>query len=175
MTRELPVAAPDGLLVGAITDASGLKGEVKVKSFTALPENIGRYGPLFAEDGRSFQVVSVRPLKGDLVAVRFKGVDDRSSAEMLKGVRLYVPRAALPEPKTGEFYHADLIGLRVEDADGKKLGVVCGIHNFGAGDVIEIEDAKGKTMMFPFTREVVPVVDIAGARIVASPPSMSED
>ena len=92
MTRELPVAAPDGLLVGTITGASGLKGEVKVKSFTAQPENIGRYGPLFAEDGRSFVVTSVRPQKGDLVSVRFKGIDDRSNAETLKGLRLYIPR-----------------------------------------------------------------------------------
>ena len=175
MTRALPVAAADGLLVGTITGASGLKGEVKMKSFTAEPEGIGRYGPLFSEDGRSFQVASVRALKGDAVVVRFNGIDDRARAETLKGVRLYISRAALPEPKAGEFYHADLIGLRVEDAEGKKLGTVRGIHNFGAGDVIEIEDASGDSIMIPFTRDVVPHVDIAGGRIVASPPRLSED
>jgi 16S rRNA processing protein RimM len=168
------VAGADGLLVGTIIGASGLKGEVKVKSFTAKPEGIGRYGPLFSEDGQSFQVVSVRAQKGDAVVVRFKGVDDRTGAEALKGVRLYIPRAALPEPQAGEFYHADLLGLRAEDASGKTLGIVRGVHNFGAGDVIEIEDAGGATIMIPFTREAVHVVDITGGRIVAVPPRLSE-
>ncbi len=175
MTRALPVTGADGLLVGTITGAQGLKGEVKVKSFTAEPEGIGRYGPLFTEDGQSFQVASVRAQKGETVVIRFTGVDDRTSAEALKGLRLYISRAALPETKAGEFYHADLVGLRVEDASGKKLGIVRGIHNFGAGDVIEIDDGSGDTTMIPFTRESVPEVDIAGGRIVAQPPRMSEN
>jgi 16S rRNA processing protein RimM len=175
LTRALPVAGADGLLVGTIIGAQGLKGEVKVKSFTAEPECIGRYGPLFSEDGQSFQVASVRAQKGETVVVRFKGINDRSHAEALKGVRLYIPRAALPETRAGEFYHADLIGLRVEGADGKTLGIVRGIHNFGAGDVIEIDDGSGETTMLPFTREVVTQIDVAGGRIVAQPPRMSEN
>lgn len=174
MTRELPVTGADGLLVGAITGAAGLKGEVKVKTFTAQPTSIGQYGPLLTEDGRSFAVEAVRALKGDVVVVRFKGINDRGSAETLKGVRLYVSRGALPETKKGEFYHADLLGLRVEDAEGNNLGVVSGIHNFGAGDMIEIEDERGETTMFPFTRSVVKQIDIAGARIVVTPPALEE-
>ena len=143
--------------------------------FRSQPENIGRYGPLSTEDGRSFAVTSVRAHKGDAVVIRLQGIDDRRSAETLKGLRLYISRGALPEPKVGEFYHTDLMGLRVEDAEGKKLGVVCGVHNFGAGDLIEIEDAKGETALIPFTRNAVPVVDIAGGRIVAVPPKLSED
>jgi 16S rRNA processing protein RimM len=175
LTRALPVAGADGLLVGTILGAHGLKGEVKVKTFTQSPEGIGRYGPLFAEDGRSFAITGIRPFKGDSVALRFKGVDDRTSAEALKGVRLYIPRTALPEPQAGEFYHADLLGLRAEDTSGKTLGIVRGVHNFGAGDVIEIEDAGGASIMIPFTREAVTVVDVAGGRIVAQPPRMSEN
>ncbi len=166
--------APDGLLVGVIVGAQGLKGEVKVKAFTAQPDGIGRYGPLFTEDGRSFAVKAVRPIKGDSAALQLKGINDRGSAESLKGLRLYIPRAALPEPEEGEFYHADLVGLRVEDENGKRLGTVRGIHNFGASDVIEIEDARGETTMILFTRETVPIVDIAGGRIVAVPVTYNE-
>jgi len=174
LTRAVAIAGADVLLVGAIVDVSGLKGEVKVKSFTAAPTNIGQYGPLFTEDGRSFDVESVRALKGDAVVVRFKGINDRGSAETLKGVRLYVSRGALPAPKKGEFYHADLMGLRVEDEEGKNLGLVCGLHNFGAGDMIEIENAKGETTMIPFTRTTVRSVDVVGGRIVVTPPALEE-
>lgn len=174
MTQELPVTGADVLLVGAIVSASGLKGEVKVKSFTARPSSIGDYGPLFTEDGRNFAVAQVRALKGDMVVMRLKGIDDRARAEALKGVRLYVSRGALPEPRTGEFYHADLIGLRVEDAEGNRLGVISAIHNFGAGDMIELKDGRGETTMLPFMRSVVKQIDIAGGRIVAVPPALEE-
>jgi 16S rRNA processing protein RimM len=166
--------ASNGLLVGVISGAHGLKGEVKVKTFTASPDGIGRYGPLFTDTGRSFAVKTLRAIKGDSVSLLFKGVNDRRSAERLKGLRLYIPRSALPESKKNEFYHADLLGLRVEDESGKKLGIVRGIHNFGASDVIEIEDAHGETTMIPFTREIVPTVDIAGGRIVAVPVTYNE-
>lgn len=160
--------APDGLLVGVILGAQGLKGEVKVKTFTAQPDGIGRYGPLFTEDGRSFAVKAVRPIKGDSTALQLKGINDRGSAESLKGVRLYIPRAALPEPKQNEFYHADLLGLRVEDESGKKLGVVCGVHNFGAGDVLEIAIGETGSGFIPFTKAEVPLVDLSGGRLVVS-------
>jgi 16S rRNA processing protein RimM len=162
------VPAPDGLLVGVILGAQGLKGEVKVKTFTTAPDGIGRYGPLFTEDGRSFAVKTVRPIKGDSAALQLKGINDRGSAESLKGVRLYIPRAALPEPKQNEFYHADLLGLRVEDESWKKLGVVCGVHNFGAGDVLEVAIGETDTSFIPFTKAEVPAVDLAGGRLVVS-------
>jgi 16S rRNA processing protein RimM len=168
LARELPLPAPDGLLVGVILGAQGLKGEVKVKAFTAAPHSIGCYGPLFTEDGRSFAVKAVRPIKGDNAALLLTGINDRGSAESLKGVRLYIPRAALPQPKKNEFYHADLLGLGVEDESGKKLGVVCGVHNFGAGDVIEIAIGETDTSFIPFTKAEVPVVDLAGGRLVVS-------
>ena len=174
MTRAAAIAGADVLLVGAIVEASGLKGEVKVKSFTASPMNIGQYGVLFTEDGRSFEVESVRALKGNAVVVRLKGINDRGSAETLKGVRLYVSRGALPSPKKGEFYHADLMGLRVEDVEGNNLGIVCGIHNFGAGDMIEVENAKRETTMLPFTRTTVRSIDVVGGRIVVTPPALEE-
>ncbi|MGQ0741854.1 MAG: ribosome maturation factor RimM [Alphaproteobacteria bacterium] len=175
MTRELPVANADALLVGTVIGASGLRGELKVKSFTAAPENIGHYGPLFCEDGRNFSVAGVRAQKGDVVLVRLKGIEDRASAQKLKGLRLYVSRAALPQPAADEFYHADLMGLRVEDENGHTLGAVRAVHNFGAGDIIEVEDAKGKSRMFPFTRDIVPEVDVAAGRMVAVLPPLSED
>lgn len=175
MTRELPVAGADALLVGTVIGAVGVKGALKVKSFTAAPESIGHYGPLFSEDGRSFAVAGVRTQKGDVVLMQFKGIEDRASAEKLKGLRLYVSRAALPEPGANEFYHADLIGLRAEDENGNALGVVRAVHNFGAGDVIEIESAKGEPLMFSFTREIVPLIDVAHGRLVAIPPPLGED
>ena len=106
--------------------------------------------------------------------MRFAGIADRNGAERLKGERLYVPRAALPEPESGEFYHADLIGLRAEDASGKPLGSVRGVYNFGAGDVIEIEFAGGGTEFLAFTDANVPVVDVAAGRIVIEWPHDAE-
>jgi len=158
-----------------ITGAHGIKGEVKVKTFTQSPEGLGAYGPLLTEDGRRFQIAALRPGKGEEAIVRFAGVSDRNAAETLKGEHLYVPRAALPPPEPGEFYHADLIGLRAEDASGNALGTVRAVHNFGAGDVIEIEFPDRKTEFIPFTDDSVPVVDTANGRIVIVPPRYAEE
>jgi 16S rRNA processing protein RimM len=163
------------VLLGAVAAAHGISGEVRVKTFTASPENLGAYGPVLTEDGRTLAIVNLRASKGDEAIVRFAGVEDRNTAERLKGQRLYVPRAALPEPEKGEFYSTDLIGLRVEDRDGKHLGAVIGVHNFGAGDVVEIERAGGEREFVPFTDRFVPVVDIAASRIVADLPRYAED
>jgi len=166
--REQPV------LLGIIGAAHGVRGEVRVKSYTADPLDLGRYGPLSAEDGRRFEVLSIRPAR-DVVVVRFKGLDDRNAAEALNGVRLFVARAALPPPEDeDEFLHADLIGLRAETAQGALLGHVSAIHNFGGGDVVEIRPARGESLLFAFTRAVVPLVDIAGGRIVVAPPHEEE-
>jgi 16S rRNA processing protein RimM len=162
---------PDSrVLVGAVLGAHGIKGEAKVKTFTADPRALGAYGPLATGTGRVLRIVALRPLKDEDVIVSFAGVADRTSAENLKGAELYVPRSALPEPETGEFYHADLVGLSVEDDEGVPIGRVRGVQNFGAGDLIEIEDAAGDLRFVPFTTDAVPVVDMAGKRMVVRPP-----
>jgi 16S rRNA processing protein RimM len=159
------------VLIAQIGAAHGVRGEVRLKAFTADPLSVTRYGPLETEDGqRRFEIEAARPAKEVLVA-RFKGVADRNAAEALKNLRLYVAREKLPPPADDEFYIADLIGLRVETAGGEPVGSVKAVHNFGAGDLIEIEPADGgATIMLPFTEETVPTVDIAQQKIVIEPP-----
>jgi 16S rRNA processing protein RimM len=158
------------VLLGVITAAHGIKGEVKVKTFTESPDRLNAYGTLTTEDGRTLQIAGLRVVKGDDAVVRFAGVGDRNAADSLKGQRLYVPRAALPPPEDGEFYHTDLIGLRAEDISGAILGTVNAVHNFGAGDVLELALAGGGNEFVPFTDPIVPVVDIAAGRIVVNLP-----
>lgn len=143
-------------VVGA---AHGIKGEVRVKSFAEDPLALGRYGPLHTESGQALKVKDVRPAK-NVVIVRFEGVSDRSAAEALTGQALYVDRSALPDQlEEEEFYHADLIGLPALDETGEKVGKVLAIHDFGAGDVLEIRPDSGPSVMVPFTREAVPEID----------------
>jgi 16S rRNA processing protein RimM len=158
------------ILLGVVIGAQGLSGEVKVKTFTSAIENLRGYGPLHGKDDREFVVVSARHAKADIAVVRFKGIDDRNAAEALKGTDLRVARNALPPTQDDEFYHADLVGLRAEDGEGRSLGTVMGIHNFGAGDVIEIERADGGDIFLPFTRETVPAVDLKASRLVIAVP-----
>lgn len=158
--------------VGRIGAAHGTRGEVKLWSFTADPMAIADYGALENEDGtRSFEIETLRPGKGFLVA-RFAGVADRTAAEQLRNLDLYVARDRLPAPGPDEFYHADLIGLAVVDRQGASLGTVSAVHNFGAGDLLEVRPARGgMTVMLPFTEAVVPEVDIAGGRLLVDPPA----
>jgi 16S rRNA processing protein RimM len=158
------------VLLGAVAAAHGIKGEVKVKTFTETPQGLGAYGPVTTEDGRTLEIAQLRATKRDEAVVRFAGIGDRNMAEALKGERLYVPRTALPAPKDGAFYHADLVGLRADAASGAVLGTVRAVHNFGAGDVLEIEFAGGGTEFIPFDDPHVPVVDIASGRIVVELP-----
>jgi len=147
--------------LAVIGAAHGIKGEVRVKTFTEDPIALGKYGPLYAADGRVFKVAGIRPAK-DVVIVRFEGVNDRNTAETLNGEALFVDRSALPEELTEEeFYHADLIGMAAFDETGESLGRVVAIHNFGAGDLLEIRPRFGQTVVIPFTREAVPEVDLA--------------
>lgn len=162
------------ILLGVIIGAHGLKGEVKVKTFTETPERLGAYGPLHAKDGRAFVVAAVRATAADSATVRFEGIAERSAAEALKGLELFVARAVLPETEAEEFYHADLVGLRAEDEAGRLIGHVRGIHNFGAGDVLDIEKPDGSEALLPFTREFAPVVDVAAGRIVVAVPEEIE-
>ena len=159
------------ILFGVVIGAQGLRGEVKVKAFTEDPERIGAYGALHARDGRKFVVRAARGLKGDVAAVRFEGVADRTAAESLKGVELFLPRDALPPPGDEEFYHADLVGLSAHDLEGRTLGIVSGMHNFGAGDVVKIARPDGDDIFLPFTRQTVPVVDVKGGIIVVLAPN----
>lgn len=163
------------ILLGVVVGPQGLHGEVKVKTFTARPESLGAYGPLRTKDGRRLNVVDARATRADIALVRFKGIKDRSAAEKLKGIELFVPREALPQPDEDEFYHADLLGLTAQDAEGRVLGKVSGVHNFGAGDIIVIVRPGGDEMFLPFTREIVPDIDVKSGRIVvAAPPETDE-
>jgi len=159
------------ICVAQIGGAHGISGEVKLKSFTADPLAVKDYGPLESEDGSaSFEIEAVRPAKGHLVA-RLRGVRDRNAAEGLTNLRLFVPRERLLPPAADEFYHADLIGLAAVTADGAEVGTVVAVHNFGAGDILELRpQAGGTTIMLPFTDAFVPSIDIAGGRIVVEPP-----
>jgi 16S rRNA processing protein RimM len=161
----------DRICVARIGAAHGTRGEVKLWSFTADPVSVRDYGPLESEDGAShFTIEALRPAKDHLVA-RLSGVRDRDAAERLTNLCLYVPRARLPQPEPEEFYHADLIGLRAEGLDGTEIATVVAIHDFGAGDLLELRAAgESRTVLLPFTAATVPVVDIAGGRIVIDPP-----
>ncbi|HLI10437.1 MAG TPA: ribosome maturation factor RimM [Alphaproteobacteria bacterium] len=156
--------------LGVIKGAHGVRGQVRVQSFTADPDAIFGYGPLSDEAGRrELTLERVGETRGQLVA-HVQGVDSRDAAEALKGFRLHVSRAALPPPADEEYYHGDLIGLAAERADGVLFGKVRAVHDFGAGSVLEIARPEGAPIMLPFTRAVVPVVDIAGGRVVVEPP-----
>ncbi|MEA2907453.1 MAG: rRNA processing protein RimM [Alphaproteobacteria bacterium] len=157
--------------VAQIGAAHGTRGEVRLWSFTADPMAVRDYGPLESEDGSArFEIEAVRPAKRHLVA-RLAGVHDRNAAERLTNIRLYVARERLPAAGADEFYHADLIGLAALAVDGRALGTVVAVHDFGAGDILELRPAgRNDTVMLPFTTETVPLVDIAGGRIVIDPP-----
>jgi 16S rRNA processing protein RimM len=154
------------ICVARIGAAHGLRGEVKLWPFTSDPMAVTRYGELSANDGRSFEIEAVRSGKDFLVA-RLKGIRDRTAAEQLRNVELYVPRDRLPELADEEYYHADLIGLAVEDQNGTALGTITAVHNFGAGDLLEIQPmGGGDTVMVPFTADTVPAIDMARRRMV---------
>ena len=157
--------------VGAIAGSFGVKGEVRLKSFCAEPEDIASYGPLASEDGSaSWDVSLTRPVKNGFAA-RLSGVRTKEAADALRGTRLYAPRERLPALPDDEFYHADLIGLQVMDTGGAELGRVKAVLNHGAGDLLEIVvPGMKQPVLLPFTRAAVPTVDLASGRIIADPP-----
>jgi 16S rRNA processing protein RimM len=161
------------VILGVIGAPHGVKGEVRVKSSTADPLAIGSYGPVMLPDGRRLKVKSVRP-GGEVVIVKLEGVNDRNAAEALKFQTLAVPRDRLPPPDEDEFYHADLMGLRCETAEGVVIGHVTAVHDFGAGDILDIRTEKGPHITLGFTRANVPVVDITGGRLVVVMPEVVE-
>ncbi len=187
---EEKAAQESKVCLGVISGAHGIRGEVKIKAFGEDPLAIGVYGPLSDETGgTTVEITTVRPNKGGVIA-RIKGVGDRNQAEALKGLMLYVERSALPEAAQDEYYHADLVGLSVELSDGKPMGQVIAVQDFGAGPMLEIRlsgssqtggqagsQTRGKmrakagdTLLAPFTRETVPEVDLTGGRLVLDPP-----
>ena len=164
--------AKNRVCVARIGAAHGTRGEVKLWPFTASAEAVRAYGPLETADGmRTFDVESLRPAR-DFFVARLRGVTDRTAAEGLRNIDLYVPRERLPAPEPDEYYHADLIGLEARDVAGTMIGIVMAVHNFGAGDLLEIAPAAGgETVMVPFTATTVPSVEIAIGRIIVDPPA----
>lgn len=159
---------PDRVLLGVFGRPHGVRGHLRVQSFTADPSGIAAYGPVSDEEGaRSFSLRVVQT--GEMPVVAVEGVSDRDAAARLTGTRLYVARDRLPAPAADEFYHADLIGLAAEDASGRRIGTVVAVNDHGAGAFLEI-DAGAQPLLVPFTRGSVPVVDLAGRRVVVAPP-----
>jgi 16S rRNA processing protein RimM len=165
----------DRVCVAQIGGPHGLRGEVKLKSFTADPMAVKDYAPLESEDGAArFEIEALRPAKGYLVA-RLRGIADRSAAEQLTHVKLFISRQRLPAPEPDEFYHADMIGMRAVTPAGDEIGLVHAIHDFGAGDILELQlRGSATTVMVPFTTTIVPEVDVADRRIVVVLP-MTDD
>ncbi len=159
------------ICVGVLGGAFGVNGEVRLKSYTVDPEAIADYAPLTSEDGsRSFDIQITRPLKGGFAA-RLSGVRTKEEADALKGLQLFAPRDRLPDLQDDEFYYTDLIGLTVLDTGGAEIGKVKAVLNHGASDLLElIVPGASATVLLPFTRAVVPTVDIASGRIIADPP-----
>ena len=154
-----------------VTAPHGVQGAVRIKSFTEQPEDVAGYGPLTDEAGlRRFELRVVGAGKGVVIA-RLSGVEDRNQAEALRGLRLYLPRSALPQTEAEEYYHADLIGLEAVLGDGTPVGRVRAIHDFGAGDTLELTRPGAPALMVPFTRAVVPNVELATGRLVLDPPA----
>ena len=161
-------AAGGRVCVAAVAGAKGVRGALRLKTFTEDPASVGSFSALWDEAGRPVRLTVVEPRNGAVVAC-IDGVESRNAAEALKGVRLYVDRADLPPPREDEFYHADLIGLAASLPCGRALGRVSAVWDHGAGAVIEIAGENGE-LLLPFTREAVPEVAVAEGRVTVDPP-----
>jgi 16S rRNA processing protein RimM len=162
------------VLLAAVIGAQGLKGEVKAKLFTHAPDALPRYGVLHTKTGRKLKITAFRPSKQGEAVIAFEGIGDRNQAEALKGAELFVDRAALPDPAEEEFYHADLIGLEVRDSEGRVLGKVVALHNFGASDVLEFARSDGDSVHLAFTKQTVPQIHVTDGYIVVAVPEDDE-
>jgi 16S rRNA processing protein RimM len=163
------------ILVGRFGAPHGVRGEIRIKSYTADPIALAGYAGLSDQDGaRSFHIESARPVKDDIIVARLRGVNDRNAAEALTNTEIYVSRDALPPPDEEEFYIADLIGMRAELADGRPFGVITNVLNFGAGDILDIALEGGGTRLLPFTRACAPHVHVKERRVVVDPPEEVE-
>lgn len=166
----------DLILIGRFGAPHGVRGHLRLKSFTSEPAAIGSYGPLADASGqRTFAFAELRPVKGDMFIVKLKGVNDRQAAESLTNVELFVARGVLPEPDEDEFYLTDLIGLEAVNTAGEFLGKVNNVLNFGAGDILEISPPQGgETTLYAFTKANVPHIDLKAGRVTLVPPIESE-
>jgi 16S rRNA processing protein RimM len=162
------------ICLGVIGTAHGLDGAVTIRSYTADPADIASYGPLHDAAGRAFKL-KVRRITPKGVIVKVEGVEDRTQAEALKGTELFIERSKLPQTDEDEFYYADLIGLTAEDRNGKRIGTVAWLDNYGAGDIIEITRDDGRNEMWPFSKQVVVMVDMVGRRLVMDLPTEQND
>lgn len=162
------------ICLGVIIGASGVQGEVKVKPYTGAPQDVGAYGPVdLVDQSNNVQVgvgIKIVRFAKDAVVARIEGVGDRDAAEALRGLEVYVDRAVLPGEEEDEYYHADLVGLTVEDLAGATLGTVTAVYDFGAGEMLEVNLKAGGVAMLPFTKAAVPQVLIGEGRIIAEPP-----
>lgn len=157
----------DRVCLAQIGAANGIKGHVRVKPFTEAPEALNEYGKLEDEAGKSFKLSSLRVIKGGMLVVKFKGINDRNAAEELTGVKLYVDRDALPElDEEDDFYVEDLIGMTARDLENIPLGYVTTVHNFGAGDLLDIKPERGPSVLVPFTKAAVPELSLSTRELV---------
>jgi len=168
------MAGNDLVRIGRIAEAHGLRGEVRVRCFTENPEDVGAYGPVRDGQGRSFTLSGIRPAKGPFVVARLEGVCDRNAAEAIAGRDLFVPRDRLPPPEDDEWYYDDLLGLAAVDVGGAPLGKVIAVHDFGAGDILEIAPEQGPAFMVPFTAQCVPDINME-ARIITIIPLRDDE
>lgn len=157
------------ICVGVITSVSGVKGYVKVRSFTESPDDLARFDRIFDENQNEYKI-NLISTKRDALIIGVEGIDNRNDAEKLRNTKLFIERSALPKVANDEYYHADLIGMEVVLSNGYKYGMVKNIVNFGAGDIIEIYsyDAE-KLIYYPFTKQYVPHVDFVDSKIVLQP------
>ncbi len=161
---------PKRIVLARLGAAHGIKGEIRIRVFADDPASVRVYGPLESGDGRKFEIAGLRR-QGEGLVARIAGIDDRTAAEALAGLELGVPRDRLPPADDDEHYHADLIGLRAETIAGTLLGTVVALQNFGAGDLLEIAPPRGVSLLVPFTKAVVPVIDLAAGRVVIDAPA----
>jgi 16S rRNA processing protein RimM len=170
-TKKPAVRLENPVLMGVIGAAQGLRGEVRVKSFTEDPVAIEEYGTLYGADGRAFEILDARPQKEEMVIIRFRGVNDRTEAEKLTGTELFVERDALDDEELDEeeYFYADLEGLEARDAEGKSYGVISAIFDFGAGDILELSQNGKRAQLIPFNETSVLEIDFEGGTILIDP------
>lgn len=166
----------DRVLMGKITGAHGLRGEVRIASYAAAPEDIAAYGPLTDHSGaHSYKITALRASGNATIIARLDGISSRTEAEALRGLDFYVPRAALPDTEEDEFYHADLIGMKAFTPEGEEAGTVIAVQNFGAGDMLEIRrSGNSATQLVPFTQAQVPSIDLTARRVIVLPEAQDE-
>ncbi len=162
------------IALGVIASAHGIRGQVKIRSFTADPRDITAYGPLKDHTGRVYKLTIAGQNK-DMLFASIEGITDRDAAEALRNIELFVPRDAFPEPQEHEYYHEDLVGLEILTPDGKLFGTILAVHNFGAGDLLSVKLVSGKEEFYPFTRSIFPEINIAKKIAIIEPPAIISD